>query len=150
MAIRNIVKEGDPLLLKTSRPVEKFDARLHQLLDDMHETMVAADGCGLAAVQVGILRRVCIVDVGEGVIELINPVIKGKSGRQEEAEGCLSLPGVGGVTERPMHVIVEAQDRHGNTFVVKGEGLKARALCHEIDHLDGILFTSRVIRDCGE
>lgn len=150
MAIRNIVKEGDPLLLKTSRPVEKFDARLHQLLDDMYETMVAADGCGLAAVQVGILRRVCIVDVGEGVIELINPVIKGKSGRQEEAEGCLSLPGVGGVTERPMHVIVEAQDRHGNTFVVKGEGLKARALCHEIDHLDGILFTSRVIRDCGE
>lgn len=150
MAIRNIVKEGDPLLLKTSRPVERFDDRLHQLLDDMHETMVAADGCGLAAVQVGILRRVCIIDVGEGVIELINPVIKGKSGRQEEAEGCLSLPGVGGVTERPMHVIVEAQDRYGNTFVVKGDGLKARALCHEIDHLDGILFTSHVIRDCEE
>lgn len=150
MAIRNIVKEGDPLLAKTSRPVEKFDGRLHQLLDDMYETMVEADGCGLAAVQVGILRRVCIVDVGEGVIELINPVIKGKSGRQEEAEGCLSLPGVSGVTERPMHVIVEAQDRHGNSFVVKGEGLKARALCHEIDHLDGILFTSHVIRDCEE
>ncbi|MDD6284119.1 MAG: peptide deformylase [Firmicutes bacterium] len=150
MAKRNIVKLGDEMLSKVSRPVEKFDGRLHQLLDDMKETMYAADGCGLAAVQVGILRRVCVVDTGDGPIELVNPVIKGKSGHQEEAEGCLSLPGVSGVTDRPMRVIVEAQDRYGNTIIVKGEGLKARALCHEIDHLNGILFTSHVIRNCEE
>ncbi len=146
MAVRNIVKMGDPLLNKVSRPVEKFDARLHTLLDDMADTMRLAEGCGLAAVQIGILRRVCIVDAGDGLVELINPKIVGKSGKQEEGEGCLSCPNTWGVTSRPMSVIVEAYDRHGKKFRVKGEGLKARAFCHEIDHLDGILFTTKVIR----
>jgi peptide deformylase len=146
MAIRNIVKMGDPLLNKISRPVEKFDEKLGILLDDMAETMRRADGCGLAAVQVGILRRVCIVDAGDGLVELVNPKVIGQSGNQEECEGCLSCPNEWGITRRPMSVVVEAYDRHGNKFRVKGEGLKARALCHEIDHLDGILFTTKVIR----
>lgn len=146
MAVRNIVKMGDPLLNKVSRPVEKFDARLHTLLDDMADTMRLAEGCGLAAVQIGILRRVCIVDAGDGLVELINPKIVGQSGKQEEGEGCLSCPNTWGVTSRPMSVIVEAYDRHGKKFRLKGEGLKARAFCHEIDHLDGILFTTKVIR----
>lgn len=146
MAIRNIVKMGDPLLNKISRPVEKFDEKLGILLDDMAETMRRADGCGLAAVQVGILRRVCIVDAGDGLVELVNPKVVGQSGNQEECEGCLSCPNEWGITRRPMSVVVEAYDRHGNKFRVKGEGLKARALCHEIDHLDGILFTTKVIR----
>lgn len=146
MAIRNIVKMGDPLLNKISRPVEKFDEKLGILLDDMAETMRRADGCGLAAVQVGILRRVCIVDAGDGLVELVNPKVIGQSGNQEECEGCLSCPNEWGITRRPMSVVVEAYDRHGNKFRVKGECLKARALCHEIDHLDGILFTTKVIR----
>lgn len=146
MAIRNIVKMGDPLLNKISRPVEKFDEKLGILLDDMVETMRRADGCGLAAVQVGILRRVCIVDAGDGLVELVNPKVIGQSGNQEECEGCLSCPNEWGITRRPMSVVVEAYDRHGNKFRVKGEGLKARAFCHEIDHLDGILFTTKVIR----
>ena len=146
MAVRNIVKMGDPMLNKVSRPVEKFDQKLHTLLDDMAETMRMAEGCGLAAVQVGILRRVCIVDAGDGLVELINPKIVGQSGRQEECEGCLSCPNKWGVTSRPMSVIVEAYDRNGNKFRIKGEDLKARAFCHEIDHLDGVLFTQKVIR----
>ncbi|MBQ2000368.1 MAG: peptide deformylase [Clostridia bacterium] len=146
MAVRNIVKMGDPMLNKVSRPVEKFDQKLHTLLDDMAETMRMAEGCGLAAVQVGILRRVCIVDAGDGLVELINPKIVGQSGRQEECEGCLSCPNTWGVTSRPMSVIVEAYDRNGNKFRIKGEDLKARAFCHEIDHLDGVLFTQKVIR----
>ncbi len=146
MAIRNIVKMGDPLLNKISRPVEKFDEKLGILLDDMAETMRRADGCGLAAVQVGILRRVCIVDAGDGLVELVNPKVIGQSGNQEECEGCLSCPNEWGITRRPMSVVVEAYVRPGNKFRVKGEGLKARALCHEIDHLDGILFTTKVIR----
>ena len=146
MAVRNIVKMGDPMLNKVSRPVEKFDQKLHTLLDDMAETMRLAEGCGLAAVQVGILRRVCIVDAGDGLVELINPKIVGQSGRQEECEGCLSCPNTWGVTSRPMSVIVEAYDRNGNKFRIKGEDLKARAFCHEIDHLDGVLFTQKVIR----
>lgn len=150
MAIRNIVKMGDPMLNKISRPVEKFDAKLHTLLDDMAETMRLAEGCGLAAVQVGILRRICIVDAGDGLVELINPKIVGRSGNQEECEGCLSCPNTWGITSRPMSVVVEAYDRNGNKFRVKGEGLKARAFCHEIDHLDGILFTSKVIRPYEE
>ena len=150
MAIRNIVKMGDPMLNKISRPVEKFDAKLHTLLDDMAETMRLAEGCGLAAVQVGILRRICIVDAGDGLVELINPKIVGRSGNQEECEGCLSCPNTWGITSRPMSVVVEAYDSNGNNFRVKGEGLKARAFCHEIDHLDGILFTSKVIRPYEE
>ena len=146
MAVRNIGKMGDPMLNKVSRPVEKFDQKLHTLLDDMAETMRMAEGCGLAAVQVGILRRVCIVDAGDGLVELINPKIVGQSGRQEECEGCLSCPNTWGVTSRPMSVIVEAYDRNGNKFRIKGEDLKARAFCHEIDHLDGVLFTQKVIR----
>ena len=146
MAVRNIVKMGDPMLNKVSRPVEKFDQKLHTLLDDMAETMRIAEGCGLAAVQVGILRRVCIVDAGDGLVELINPKIVGQAGRQEECEGCLSCPNTWGVTSRPMSVIVEAYDRNGNKFRIKGEDLKARAFCHEIDHLDGVLFTQKVIR----
>ena len=144
MAVRNIVKMGDPMLNKVSRPVEKFDQKLHTLLDDMAETMRMAEGCGLAAVQVGILRRVCIVDAGDGLVELINPKIVGQSGRQEECEGCLSCPNTWGVTSRPMSVIVEAYDRNGNKFRIKGEDLKARAFCHEIDHLDGVVYVDHV------
>lgn len=146
MALRNIVKEGDPVLRKTARSVLNFDEKLAQLLDDMKETMYEADGCGLAAPQVGILRRICIVDVGDGLIELVNPVIVEESGVQEESEGCLSLPGEYGITRRPMNVTVKAQDRNGNTFTVSGEALKARAFCHEIDHLNGILYIDKVIR----
>lgn len=146
MAIRNIVQEGDEILTKVCRPVEKFDQRLWSLLDDMAETLKKAEGCGLAAPQVGMLRRVCIVDVGEGVIELVNPEVIQKEGVQEELEGCLSCPGDWGVTRRPKRVTVRAQDRFGRTFTLTGEDLKARALCHEIDHLDGILFRSHVIR----
>lgn len=146
MAIRNIVKEGDPVLSKTCRSVLDFDDRLATLIDDMVETMKEADGCGLAACQVGILRRVCVIDAGDGVVELVNPVIIEKEGEQEDVEGCLSCPGDYGVTRRPKKVTVRAQDRHGNTFTVSGEDLKARAFCHEIDHLDGIMFRSHVIR----
>ena len=146
MALRNIVKEGDPVLRKTARSVLNFDEKLAQLLDDMKETMYESDGCGLAAPQVGILRRICIVDVGDGLIEMVNPVIIEESGVQEESEGCLSLPGEYGITRRPMNVTVKAQDRNGNTFTVSGEALKARAFCHEIDHLNGILYIDKVIR----
>ena len=146
MAIRNIVTEGDSVLRKTCRSVLNFDEKLHQLLDDMKETMYKAEGVGLAAPQVGILRRICVVDVGDGLIELINPVIESEEGMQEGAEGCLSLPGKTGVVRRPMKVTVRAQDRNGNTFTVSGEELKARAFCHEIDHLNGILYVDKAIR----
>lgn len=144
MAIRNILKYGEPTLKKISRTVLNFDERLATVLDDMKDTMYAADGCGLAAPQIGVLRRYCIIDVGDGLIELVNPVIIEKSGEQFEQEGCLSVPGNYKTTSRPMKVTVRAQDRFGNTFTVTGEGLKARALCHEIDHLDGVLFLDRV------
>ncbi len=144
MATRNIVKDGDPILHKVCRSVLNFDERLAQILDDMAETMYEADGCGLAASQVGILRRFCIVDVGDGLIELINPVILSKSGTQSGEEGCLSFPNEYAVVERPMCVTVKAQDRNGKTFTVTGEGLKARAFCHEIDHLDGIVYKDRI------
>ena len=146
MAIRNIVKIGDPILAKTSRKVENFDARLHQLLDDMKETMYNANGVGLAAVQVGVLRRVVVIDCGDGYIELINPEIISTEGSQFAEEGCLSLPGEVGVTARPAVVRVKAQDRNGKWCVYTGEDLKARCFCHEIDHLDGIVFTQRVIK----
>lgn len=146
MAIRNIVTEGDSILRKTCRSVLNFDERLVQLLDDMKETMYKAEGVGLAAPQVGILRRVCVVDVGDGIIELVNPVIESQEGVQEGSEGCLSLPGKSAVVRRPMKVSVRAQDRNGNTFTVTGEGLKARAFCHEIDHLNGILYVDKAIR----
>lgn len=146
MAIRNIVKEGDPVLRKVCRSVLDFDDKLACLLDDMEETLRDADGVGLAAPQVGILRRICIVDVGDGLIELINPVITEQSGEQEGSEGCLSCPGEFGIVKRPFNVTVKAQDRHGNSFTVTGEGLKARAFCHEIDHLNGILYKDKATR----
>lgn len=146
MAIRNIVKEGDSVLTKVSRKVEKFDERLWTLIDDMAETLHKEQGAGLAAPQVGVLRRVVVIDVGQGVIELINPEIIEKSGEQHEIEGCLSCPGQWGITKRPMFVMVKAQDRNGNEFKMSGEGLLAKAFCHEIDHLDGILFKQHVIR----
>ena len=144
MATRNIVKDGDPILHKVCRSVLNFDERLAQTLDDMAETMYEADGVGLAASQVGILRRYCIVDVGDGLIELINPVIVEQSGSQTGDEGCLSFPEQYAPVTRPMKVTVKAQDRYGKTFTITGEGLKARAFCHEIDHLDGIVFKDRV------
>ncbi len=145
MAIRNIVKRGDDTLRKVCRTQMTFDEKLATTLDDMAETMYAANGCGLAASQIGILRRFCIIDVGEGIIELVNPVILEEKGIQEEEEGCLSFPGEYGVTNRPMYVKVKAQDRNGNHIIVEGEGLKARALCHEIDHLDGVVYKDRLI-----
>lgn len=150
MALRNIVEVGDPILNKVSREVTRFDEKLGILLDDMAETMRAADGVGLAAVQVGVLRRVVIIDIGEGLMELVNPQIIKAEGEQEESEGCLSLPGQYGITKRPMKVQVKAQNRNGHWCVYAGEGLKARAFCHEIDHLDGILFTTHVIRESND
>ena len=147
MAIRNIVTIEDPVLRKKSRPVVNFDEKLWTLLDDMKETLKKADGAGLAAVQVGILRRAVIVDVGDGKpLELINPEIVETSGEQEGQEGCLSLPGKWGVVRRPEFVKVRAQNRKGQWCMFKGEGLKARCFCHEIDHLDGIVFTDRAKR----
>ena len=144
MAIRNIVKLGDDILRKKCRTQMEFDSRLATILDDMAETMYQAEGVGLAAPQIGILRRICIVDVGEGLIELVNPVIEDHSGSQIGDEGCLSIPGRYEEVERPMKVTVHAQDRTGKTFRIEGEGLLARALCHEIDHLDGIVYLDRV------
>lgn len=146
MAIRNIRTEEDPILRKKSREVEKFDDRLHELLDDMAETMYNADGVGLAAVQVGVLRRVVIIDVGDGLIELINPEIIEVDGIQCDVEGCLSLPGKQAYTMRPMTVKVKAQNRNGNWCVYKGSELKAKAFCHEIDHLDGILYVDKIAK----
>ncbi len=145
MAIRNIVLEGDPVLYKKCREVTVFDERLAQLIDDMSETMKRARGVGLAAPQVGVLKRVVVVDIGDGLIELVNPVIVSASGEQREEEGCLSCPNQFAVTLRPMFVTVSAQDRFGNFIEFSGKSLKARAFCHEIDHLDGILFKSRVV-----
>lgn len=144
MAIRNILIEGEPTLYKKCREVEKFDERLAVLIDDMIETMKRAGGVGLAAPQVGILKRVVVVDVGDGVIELVNPEIISVSGEQREEEGCLSCPGQYGVTIRPMFVTIRAKDRNGEEVQYSGKSLKARAFCHEIDHLDGVLFKSRL------
>ena len=145
MAILNIVKEGDPILRGKCREVTEITPRIIRLLDDMADTLHKADGCGLAAPQVGVKRRICIVEVEEGdIIEMINPVVIEESGYQNELEGCLSIPGKWGYTERPMNVTVKALDRNGKEFTVAGDDLKARALCHEIDHLDGVLFTDKV------
>ena len=141
MAKLQIVKEGDPILRKVSRPVTEITPRILTLLDDMVETMRAANGCGLAAVQVGVLRRIVVIETEEsGLIELINPEIIAESGVQEEGEGCLSVPGKWGITRRPAKVKVRAMDRHGKIVEDKGSDLLARAFCHELDHLDGELF----------
>ena len=145
MAILNIVKEGDPTLRKICRPVTEITPRILTLLDDMRETLIEANGAGLAAPQVGILRRIALVDLGEEIVELINPVILESEGEQEEVEGCLSVPDVWGVTRRPAYVKVKALNRNGEEYTVEGEGLNARCLCHEIDHLDGHLFTDNVL-----
>jgi len=147
MAKLKIVKFGDPLLRKVSRPVEEITPRILTLLDDMTETMREAGGCGLAAVQVGVLRRVVVIEVEEGkVIELINPKIVSFAGEQEEAEGCLSNPGNYGLTKRPKYATVRALNRRGEEFEVRGTDLLARAICHECDHLDGKLYTDIQIR----
>ena len=144
MAIRNILKMGEPLLNKKSKQVVDFNDRLHTLLDDMADTMYKEDGVGLAAPQVGVLRRAVVVDIGEGLIELINPVIVETSGEQTDLEGCLSVVDYIGEVTRPNYVKVQAQDRFGKDIEVEGEGFLARAFCHEIDHLEGILFVERV------
>ena len=147
MAKLNIVKDGDPILRKKSRPVEKIDERIKTLAADMLETMRAANGCGLAAVQVGKLRRMVIVEVEENKpYILINPEIIKREGKQNEAEGCLSVPERWGITDRPMTVTVRAMNLDGEWIQVTGSGLAARAFCHELDHLDGILFTDNVVR----
>ena len=140
MAIRQITKEGDPALRKKCRPVTEFNERLGVLIDDMWDTMYKADGVGLAAPQVGLLKRIVVIDIGEGVIELINPEIISASGSQTDDEGCLSVPGKYLPVTRPDVVEVRAVNRFGKAFTMKGEGLLARAFCHEIDHLDGRLF----------
>ncbi len=153
MAIRNIVKLGDDVLRKVCRTQMTFDEKLATTLDDMAETMYMAEGVGLAAPQIGILRRYCVVDVGDGIIELVNPVIESMSGEQIGDEGCLSIPNRYESVKRPMTVTVRAQDRKGNSFTITAEGFKARAICHEIDHLDGILYidkTDKKIRRRGE
>lgn len=146
MAILNIVKEGDPVLRKECRPVGEITPRIIRLLDDMRETLIDANGAGLAAPQVGVLRRIAIVDNDGQFIELINPEIIAREGVQNEIEGCLSVPDVWGITERPEKVTVRATDRNGKEFTATGEGLLARAFCHEIDHLSGKLFTDEAVR----
>jgi peptide deformylase len=147
MAIRQIVVEGDEILTKVCRPVEKFDQRLADLLDDMWETLRDADGVGLAAPQIGILRRAVIIDIGEGPIELINPEFLEQSGEQNLQEGCLSCPGDWGITSRPAYVKVRAQNREGEFFELEATELLAVACCHEIDHLNGILFKEHLVKD---
>ena len=145
MAKLKILKVGDSTLRKVCRPVDTVTPRICTLLDDMIETMRAADGVGLAAPQVGVLRRIVVIETpDEGLIELINPKIIAFSGEQESEEGCLSVPGRWGVTRRPMHVTVRAMNRKGETFDITGSGLLAKAFCHEIDHLNGILFKDKV------
>ena len=141
MGLRKILTDKEPSLHKVCKPVTKFDRKLHKLLDDMAETLAAANGVGLAAPQVGILRRVVIVDTGDGILELINPTMVETSGEQTGAEGCLRVPGKSGLVPRPNYAKVSAQDRDGNWFEAEGEELIARCFCHELDHLDGIVYT---------
>ena len=146
MGIRKILTDEEPALHKVCKPVEVFDRKLHKLLDDMKQTLEKAEGVGLAAPQVGILRRVVIVDIGEEILELVNPSLLETSGEQRGPEGCLSVPGKYGLVVRPNYAKVRAQDRDGNWFEVEGEELIARCFCHELDHLDGILYTQMVER----
>jgi len=153
MALRNVLTDNHPSLRKKCRPYTEFNSRLHELLDDMCDTMAEQNGVGLAAPQVGVLRRACLVletNVEEGeedyIIELVNPEILSVDGEQEGPEGCLSFPGRFGIVRRPEHVVVRAQDRNGEFFEVEGYGLTARAFCHEIDHLDGVVYLERADR----
>lgn len=150
MALRNIRVDEDSILRKKSREVEEINERILTLIKDMKETMYEADGVGLAAPQVGILKRLVIIDVGEGPITLINPEIIEKEGSQTDYEGCLSLPGKQGKVTRPYKITAKALNEKGEKIEIKGEGLLARAICHEIDHLDGILFIDKTIEEKGE
>ena len=141
MGLRKILTTAEPALHKTCRPVEKFDGKLHALLNDMRETLIDSGGVGLAAPQVGILRRVVLVDTGEEILELINPTLVETDGEQEGPEGCLSVPGKYGLVKRPYYAKVRAQDRNGDWYEAEGEELIARCFCHELDHLDGIIYT---------
>ncbi len=146
MALRKIMTDKEPQLHQVCRPVTEFNGRLHRLLDDMLETLEEAQGAGLAAPQVGILRRVVVIDIDDEVLELVNPVILETSGEQEGPEGCLSVPGKWGLVKRPYYVKVKAQDRYGDWFEVEGEELLARCFCHELEHLDGHLYTEKMSR----
>ncbi len=143
MAIRNIIQEGDPTLRKKSFEVTDFGPKTQVLIDDMKQTLIKAEGAGLAAPQVGVLRRIFIIDIDEGYFEFINPVILSTSGSQVDNEGCLSVQGKHGEVERPMTVKIQAQDRYGKKFTLKAKGFFARAICHEYDHLDGILYIDK-------
>lgn len=150
MGLRKILTDKEPSLHKVCRPVERFDGKLHKLLDDMVETMKDAHGVGLAAPQVGILRRIVVVNTGEEVLELVNPTLLETGGEQIGAEGCLSVPGKYGLVKRPYYAKVRAQDRFGDWYEVEGEDIIARCFCHELDHLDGIVYTEvmeRFLRD---
>ena len=146
MGLRKILTDKDPALHKVCKPVTAFDAKLHKLLDDMRETLIDSQGVGLAAPQIGILRRVVLVDTGEEIIELINPEMLETDGEQIGAEGCLSVPGKYGLVKRPYRAKVRAQDRNGDWFEAEGEELIARCFCHELDHLDGIVYTEKMER----
>ena len=146
MALRNILTDGNPTLNKVCRPVTAFDERLATLIDDMKETVVQANGVGLAAPQVGVLRRVVVVDLGDEIVELVNPRILEQSGEQDGLEGCLSVPDRFGMVKRPNFVRLEAQDRHGDWYEYEGEELIARCFCHELEHLDGHLYTEKAYR----
>ena len=141
MGLRKILTDKDPALHKACKPMVNFDSRLFRLLEDMRETLIDSGGVGLAAPQVGILRRVVLVDTGDEILELINPTIIETDGEQEGPEGCLSVPGKYGLVKRPYFVKVRAQDRHGNWFEAEGEELIARCVCHELDHLEGVVYT---------
>ena len=143
MALRNILTDGNPTLNKICRPVTNFDDRLAMLIDDMKETVVHANGVGLAAPQIGVLRRVVVVDMGDEIVELVNPRILEQSGEQDGLEGCLSVPDRYGMVKRPNFVKIEAQDRHGDWYEYEGEALIARCFCHELEHLDGHLYTEK-------
>lgn len=143
MAVRKVRTDGDDILRKKSKPVVSINDRILTLLDDMAETMYEYDGVGLAAPQVGVLKRICVIDEGEGLKELINPKIISTSGEQDGSEGCLSLPETSGMVKRPEHVVCRAMNRKGEVYEIEAQGLLARAICHEIDHLDGVLYTDK-------
>lgn len=148
MARRNIYQEGDDTLRQVSKPVTIFDEKLCELIDDMRDTVIYADGAGLAAPQVGVLKRIFVAtfDGGSTIVEAVNPVIVKAKGKRVAAEGCLSVPNIHDKVERPRHVVVHAYDRHGNPIELKGDGFAAACFCHEIDHLDGVLFTDKTVK----